>query len=335
MSDTEDHGGRGGDNAPTAATVGTSAYAEELARLRQRARETESVLSTRDAATKVWLVKVPSFVADRWAEVNAQNPDGGVDLGTLRVESTPGEPASMAKISIKLPDIEWSQDLPRSYKLSITNLAPQRSYVFTEADSGKAEEVVGKIQHEAALTPILDDQYREIMRSRAQSASHKRKNIVTINERETKRNWRVHAANVAVDEGIALGAKKAPPTLDKRERLPRNDLVGLILDAFTEYPYWTFKGLQERTNQPHAWLKEVIGDVLVLVKSGAYHGHYTLKPELAKAGSMLGNGSGSGPSSSGKLDDQGRPKDEDDEDEDDDEDDDDDEDEDDFDVDRA
>ncbi|KAI9327741.1 transcription initiation factor IIF, beta subunit-domain-containing protein [Zopfochytrium polystomum] len=358
MSDAED-GGVGGDRHDAigggggAGGIGGGSYGgmsrEEALRLRAEALATRSELDTRAAATQVWLVKVPSFVAERWTAANARHAQQRgeaagepEELGTLRVERVPGEPAEKAKFTLRLPAAApWANDIPLDYTLRMVNYRPQRTYVLSEDGSGRARAVVGRVHHETALTPIVDERYRSIMRARAASASLKRKNIVTIDEKETKKSWRIGAANHAVEEGIALGAKKpgsssggpggsssSSSALDKRERLPKGELLTQLLDAFAEYPYWTFKGLQERTAQPQAWLKEVIADVLVLVKSGPYHGHYCLRPELAKAGARVdsnaaaaataGGGGGGGGAGGGVKD-----GDEDDEEEDDDDDEDD------------
>jgi transcription initiation factor TFIIF subunit beta len=40
------------------------------------------------------------------------------------------------------------------------------------------------------------------------------------------------------------------------------------------------KGLREVTNQPEAYLKEVLEDMAIMNRSGPYNGKWSLKPEI-------------------------------------------------------
>jgi transcription initiation factor TFIIF subunit beta len=62
--------------------------------------------------------------------------------------------------------------------------------------------------------------------------------------------------------------------------MPRNELMDLLFAAFDKFPYWSFKGIVEHTNQPNQYLKEVLGDICILNKRGPYAGNYQLKPEF-------------------------------------------------------
>jgi transcription initiation factor TFIIF subunit beta len=67
-----------------------------------------------------------------------------------------------------------------------------------------------------------------------------------------------------------------PKNLDKAHRLPRNELLDLLFPLFQEHTYWRLKTLKQRTQQPEAYLKEVLGEIGVLVKRGPYVGCWTL-----------------------------------------------------------
>ena len=64
--------------------------------------------------------------------------------------------------------------------------------------------------------------------------------------------------------------------------MPRSDLLDILFAEFERYPFWTFKGLLERTNQPQAWLKECLNEIAILNKRGPYNGMYQLLPEYRK-----------------------------------------------------
>ncbi|KAF1833291.1 transcription initiation factor IIF [Decorospora gaudefroyi] len=63
---------------------------------------------------------------------------------------------------------------------------------------------------------------------------------------------------------------KAKPQQNKSARIARVDLIDILHELFDEYQYWPMKALKSRTKQPEQYLKEVLGDIAVLVKSGPF-----------------------------------------------------------------
>ena len=60
-------------------------------------------------------------------------------------------------------------------------------------------------------------------------------------------------------------------------RIPRNQLLDLIFNLFRDIPRWGIKPLREKTQQPEAYLKEVLSEVAALHRSGEYNGLWELK----------------------------------------------------------
>jgi transcription initiation factor TFIIF subunit beta len=58
--------------------------------------------------------------------------------------------------------------------------------------------------------------------------------------------------------------------LNKAARIPRNELIDMLHNLFDEYANWPMKALKQRTRQPEAYLKEVLGDIAILIKSGPF-----------------------------------------------------------------
>ncbi|KAF2679383.1 transcription initiation factor IIF [Lentithecium fluviatile CBS 122367] len=58
--------------------------------------------------------------------------------------------------------------------------------------------------------------------------------------------------------------------LNKAARIPRNELIDQLHKCFDKYAYWPMKSLKQETKQPEAYLKEVLGDIAMLVKSGPF-----------------------------------------------------------------
>lgn len=62
----------------------------------------------------------------------------------------------------------------------------------------------------------------------------------------------------------------------KAARIPKNQLLDLIFDCFRQYQYWSMKALRQRTHQPDSYLRQVLEEVAVLNKTGAFANHYCL-----------------------------------------------------------
>ena len=62
-------------------------------------------------------------------------------------------------------------------------------------------------------------------------------------------------------------------------RMPQNELLDLIYDAFREFKYWPLRSLKERVRQPEAYLKSTLEMVAHLVKQGPFSMTWQLNPD--------------------------------------------------------
>ncbi|CAG9938472.1 unnamed protein product [Clonostachys rosea f. rosea IK726] len=154
----------------------------------------------------------------------------------------------------------------------------------------KKTKITGKINYDVRLEPRDKTEETRLLAQR-------------LLEADTKAGVRVISRNKAsaiINPGIAGSAgwgnnfiKNAAPTVKpkkaevvKNARLPKNQLLDLIFDCFRQYQYWSMKALRQRTQQPEAWLRQVVDEVAVLIKSGSFANHYTLSDAYRdKAGS--------------------------------------------------
>ncbi|KAI8084208.1 transcription initiation factor IIF, beta subunit-domain-containing protein [Gilbertella persicaria] len=225
--------------------------------------------------TKVWLVKVPKFLADRWRNVDEDN----VRLGSIRIYNKvpPGKPAN---IELVLPEEEAVSGLPRKYNIQITPGEVQNKFVFSEhANGGKA--ISGTIHHECTATPSEASAYRDIMRKRVREAGTPQRSVQPIGQ--TNQPMFVPGASSGMpNSNFSDFVTTKKPKLDKEKatRMPRNELMDLLFAAFDKFPYWSFKGIVEHTKQPNQYLKEVLSEICILNKRGPYAGNYQLKPEF-------------------------------------------------------
>jgi transcription initiation factor TFIIF subunit beta len=65
--------------------------------------------------------------------------------------------------------------------------------------------------------------------------------------------------------------------------MPKNELLDLLMTSFDRYPYWSLKALRQETQQPEAYLKDVLSTIGDLHKRGPYTGNWSLKSEFRDA----------------------------------------------------
>ena len=58
--------------------------------------------------------------------------------------------------------------------------------------------------------------------------------------------------------------------------MPRNQLLDQLFALFREREHWAVKMLRERTQQPEAYLKEVLAEIASMHRSGEHNGTWEL-----------------------------------------------------------
>ncbi|KAL3900377.1 MAG: hypothetical protein SGCHY_001385 [Lobulomycetales sp.] len=201
-------------------------------------------------------VKVPKFLAEKIAQADRD----GIPLGTMLIDAN-------ENITLQLEDRDGVEDaIPQNYKIKITNENVKNEYIFTESGD-KVSAVRGRVAHEAIAMPVIDDDYRRIMKTRNQQSQSSSRSTQRINDREGRKAAFVSGRVDPKSKDSFSMLKKKSGLLDKKERMPKADLLDLLFTAFEDKPYWQFKALADHTRQPHAWLKEVLNDICILNKA--------------------------------------------------------------------
>ncbi|GAA5816495.1 hypothetical protein MFLAVUS_010024 [Mucor flavus] len=226
-----------------------------------------------DVDTKVWLVKVPSFLANKWKDIDEDN----LNLGSVRIYNRP-PPGRTSAISLVLPE-EPGSSVPREYNISILPGEVQNKFVFSEDQNG-VKSISGTVHHECAATPTEFRSYRDIMRKRVLDAGTPQRSVQVLGQ-NNQPVFVPGASSSMPNSSFSdfVTTKKRKIDKEKATRMPRNELMDLLFAAFDKFPYWSFKGIVEHTNQPNQYLKEVLAEICILNKRGPYAGNYQLKPE--------------------------------------------------------
>ncbi|KAK9446956.1 transcription initiation factor IIF, beta subunit-domain-containing protein [Limtongia smithiae] len=299
-------------------------------------------LDLHELNTKVWLVRMPKFLRDKWMEMDSD----GQDLGTIRLRQD-----NTNDIRLILSDSPATFDLPHEYKLAITNQNVSNTFVFTEQNlarfnNGKAATgqanggvggsaagggsavlaggrpsaapmtagqagvdssrggrfsskrryqpynrvnipkktaLVGTVFHECSLAVSpTDKNYKNFLAQRRKLTEAAPREQVTLLTEIPGITAALAGPNMKDSNSMFMRAQKRDKERiqeGKAARISRNELLDLLFKLFEDYDYWTMKGLRERTRQPEAFLKEVLGAIAILNKKGPYALKYSLKPE--------------------------------------------------------
>ncbi|KAJ3279078.1 hypothetical protein HDU79_000947, partial [Rhizoclosmatium sp. JEL0117] len=169
-------------------------------------------MSSETVGTQAWLVKIPKFVKEKWDEVGTIP---GTDLGVLRVYRQIQGSKGLPKVTIHLPTNPtpgteyWTDDLPKTYTLNMTNVATANTHVMTtNATQDIVTAITATVAHEATVTPLIDESYRTLMKKREANEIRKRRNIQKLTISQAKKDLRVRPANVAAAQNSIINASQ-------------------------------------------------------------------------------------------------------------------------------
>ncbi|PYH41220.1 transcription factor IIF subunit TFG2 [Aspergillus saccharolyticus JOP 1030-1] len=148
----------------------------------------------------------------------------------------------------------------------------------------KQTALVGSVGEEFNCLPVENEEFRMLSEKKAMEALKPRRETVFIDKIPGKLLQSRNA--LPSDKGAFVQATK-PAKIKAQEnkttRMPQNELLDLIYQAFREYKYWPFKTLKARLRQPEAYLKQTLEMVAHLVKSGDFAMTWELKPEAKES----------------------------------------------------
>lgn len=227
------------------------------------------------AQRTVWLVKVPDFLAERLAEIDEDNSD----IGGVRIYANPNGPA---KVLVHLSDEGPCADLPKEFHLQfVKKPVQQQIHMFCESPAGEALMIRGKVEQECQLKPILNEEYRNVMKQRNIDSNRPRR-MVQVVESGTAGIQVGLIPHVNEAELLLKKKRKFEPDL-RKERLPKAEVMDLVFKAFEKFAYWSLKGLVDYTQQPTIYLKEVLAEICVFNKRGPYKNLFELRPEYKRS----------------------------------------------------
>lgn len=235
-----------------------------------------SMLDLSRADKPVWLLKVTPRVSQIWQ----QQTDAGNPLAKLILTLDPTK-SDEPEFSLELAATETA-GVPKDYLLNLNkDLVP--THVFSENPQGKLG-VEGKVERKFDMKPntLVSDDYRKLCRDRLDKSKIKTRTVQVL-ENDHGGFMRPQPVMIGPTYTAKKKAAVAKAPESKRIRIERGDLELLVFKLFEQQPYWTLKQLVGETQQPEAFLKEVMSELCIYNKRGPNQGKYELKPEFRKS----------------------------------------------------
>ncbi|BEI84495.1 hypothetical protein CcaverHIS002_0410990 [Cutaneotrichosporon cavernicola] len=253
--------------------------------------------------SKIWAMKIPRFLLERWERVKEE----GVHLGSLIIDNSTLPP----KITLKLPTEDDKQPpnkrarlnvegIPDEYEVVMPSERVKNTYIFSEnervwvAQPGSGEDsqrrkhqkanprLIGALDHEASVRPVKSSKYLKILEQRRLDNENSKRPIIQLDDKtmsQAKLNQLASGfanASSKLGKGMIMGSAKVGSG-ERFARMERKELNQRLFQLFGEKPYWSITALKATLQQPDTWLREVLKDVAVLNREGQYANMWELK----------------------------------------------------------
>ncbi|CAK8687165.1 unnamed protein product [Clavelina lepadiformis] len=232
----------------------------------------DSCLELSGAKHDVWLVKVPKYLASKW--LNA--PDG-CPVGKLRITKNAGRTEvnySMDK-RLELVGEASTKNLATDHKFVLQGAERQSLAVFstTNAKAGEKRSMEGRVVQKVDCRPVVSHNYMKLKRTQMIEAC-KPKRITKQLESAVTTVYK--PVNVVKEE---LAYKEQKKSEGKKIRVAKEELEGMLFQAFEKHQYYNIKDLKDITQQPVAFLKDVLKEIGLYNKHPGHRHMWELKPE--------------------------------------------------------
>lgn len=276
---------------------------------------------------RVWLVRLPKFLVDKWNHLDEHTnkrlgqvlikentgAPGEKQKVSLRLSDTPENSEipheyelDIVKEVVNNTFVFTEKDQEKKDEKAAAPAASS-SVAASSSSAGKVTKpsafpfartipkkttLAGRVIHECTVVPSLKDaNYKKVIqkrKERLQQPPAARVTLLTdlpgVVASSNAPNLRGHGS-----QSHFMKAPKKDFKLDgKAVRIERSALLDILFKLFEEYPYWSLKGLKERTKQPEVYLREVLDSMAVLNKSGPYAMKYSLQAEYKQLSNQGG-----------------------------------------------
>jgi len=236
---------------------------------------------------RVWLVKIPRFLMQRWSAIDAE----GIHLATIRVyHDDKAASGKKPRIVLILPNADPNSTQPGDeYEMDMVNDAVENQVVIAEREKepgsgnrARTTILTGRVKHECNLRPSLSDRYRQRLKERSRASNTPVRTIRMIEDETPGGRGHINRLTSGVSNTggfsdlVKPKPKAAKGQFERMARMPRNQLLDILFSLFREKEHWSIKPLREKTQQPEVYLKEVLTEIAFLHRSGEHNGTWEL-----------------------------------------------------------
>ncbi|ESO05129.1 hypothetical protein HELRODRAFT_78102 [Helobdella robusta] len=231
------------------------------------------------ASRGIWLVKVPKYVSDSWA-----NAAPGSEVGKLKMGSkSKGMKDAIFTIN-NLNSDKSGKPVPRDHQFNVKkNLGDINmsllSVQMVPADSTNpnspliAAAIEGKVVHRCECRPCINETYMQMNRKRIEEGNKPERQIIQLTKAQNNYKPKAnHEANIEYD----LKKKEE----GKKIRMDKERVMELLFNAFEKFQYYNVKDLVRITHQPVTYLKEILREMCTYNMKAPNRNTWELKPEF-------------------------------------------------------
>ncbi|WKY10438.1 hypothetical protein Q1695_002642 [Nippostrongylus brasiliensis] len=229
----------------------------------------------------VWLVKVPRYLSDLW-EANA-----GTDVGRLVIHPTvKGDVRLKSRPGLVLPPsvtstIKGPAQIPDEHIFILGDVLNQTMVVLAEDKAGLNEEmeirqgrlsIEGRVVKRAECRPPASSSYLKMKIAQISSSGQPKKQVLQMDKAAVKfKPVAAHAEDMMRIKQKKEGAKTV--------RADRHVLQQALFHAFEKHQYYRLQDLQQLTQQPAGYVKEILTEIAVYNTAPPHKSMWELKPE--------------------------------------------------------
>lgn len=254
--------------------------------------------SMENRAVKVYLVKMPNFLIERFASAKPDASGAPPIVGRLRIPDAASLGASAddneGEDSTQFPKIfmengKKTDGTPDTdeYELMFQPDEPT-IYVFSGKPQGENPDmrIEGQVSYLCTTRPKFDTKYRTINRTRRLKAETKARTTLRMDESSRRAADLTALKPNAMVETTKQREERKKSKEDARKHLDVPDeqwrelAKVAVFKAFEIHAYYSAEQLAKDVDEPLSRLRSVINDVCTYNKSGPLSGKYELKDEF-------------------------------------------------------
>lgn len=219
--------------------------------------------------SQMWMLKLPDFLYKALQTTQ----------GEVKLNFSPETKQMQLRLSRELSDATGGID---KFSGSITSI-DEPLYVFS-VDPRKRVSLKAKIVGKSIMNPDKTVNYDKLARSRFMTVAE---GIATTSNtadflRPKRRVFKLHEDQLVytmsnADRAADITARRQQN--EKRVRGDQEEVQEQLFELFKTQSYWKLKSLANETDQPEAFLAEILKGVAIKETAGTYRNHWKLKPE--------------------------------------------------------